>query len=96
MISVVLGWFTSVIAWLVIHLPASPIRSITLGGGMVGGMTIGEILSWVNFFVPFHQMYLIFMSWLTCAMVFICVKILKKLLVNEPVETISGYSLSGR
>ena len=77
MVSVLLGFFTSFVAWLVSHLPISPFASLTLGfNGFAGsGITVDTLMGWLNWLVPVQDMLLLFQAWCAAALLFVALKI---------------------
>lgn len=86
MVSALLGFLVGLVGWLVSHLPLSPFRSLALGWDGIGGYTASDLLAWVNWFIPFQDMFLLFEGWLAAALVVLAVKV-----VTKPVSsTFSG------
>lgn len=80
MVNALLGLLTSITAWLVSHLPISPFADMSLlDGGIAGsGITLDEMMGWVNWLIPFNDMLLLFGAWLVAALAVLAVKVLTK------------------
>lgn len=78
MVSALFGFLTGFVGWLVSHLPLSPFRTLVLGWDGIGGYAASDLLAWVNWFVPFGDMLVLFQAWLAAALVFVAVKVLAK------------------
>lgn len=82
MISAIFGFLTTLVAWCVSHLPASPFATLTfVDVGGFGSYSLQDILGWVNWLIPFRDMLLLFSVWATAlltasATLFVCRKLL--------------------
>lgn len=76
MVSVLLGFLTSFVTWLVGHLPNSPFVSVTLGfDGFAGsGFTLEMLLGWLNWLIPVGDMLVLFTAWCLAALAFVAIR----------------------
>lgn len=83
MVNSLLGFVTSFLLWLASKLPNSPIQTIVFGSdGFGNGYTIAKVLGWVNWLIPFSEMYTLLMAWLAAAIAFIMIRVFAKRVVN--------------
>ena len=90
MVNAFLALLSGLVAFLVAHLPASPIASLVLGGdGLAGsGIPISTILGWVNWIVPIKSCLQLFTAWVAACLLFTAVNwVVRRFLNQVPVIT---------
>lgn len=80
MVNAILGLLTGLVGWLVSNLPLSPFANVRFDvEGFAGsGVTVGTLMGWVNWLIPFQACLVVFSAWLVAALVVVAVRIATK------------------
>lgn len=92
MATAILGLLSSLVGWMLTHLPASPFANISWGDVEgFGTYSLQEILSWVNWLLPFGEMLQLFTAWLGCIVLIAAVRYV----IKTGGSIIGGFGFGG-
>ena len=94
MVNAFAALLSGLVAFLVSHLPLSPFANLAFDSTGFAGTTLGTVLGWVNWVIPFGPMLALFTAWVAACFAFsVAVWVVRRFMRQVP-TVVSTVSLS--